>query len=107
MSSLPDRSRRAFVQRCMLGTAVTALALTRGASEARAADTPLLSAGDPAARKVKYVEDASKVKEAAGNKCSTCALYEGTSASKQGPCQIFPGKQVKADGWCSSWAPQM
>jgi len=27
--------------------------------------------------------------------------------SAQGPCQLFAGKQVKAAGWCSAWAPQM
>jgi hypothetical protein len=28
-------------------------------------------------------------------------------AQAQGPCQLFPGKQVKAAGWCTGWAPQM
>src|ERR1700761_3755230 len=101
MSSSPDRSRRAFVQRCLLGTALTGLALTGGEAEAAAADAPLVSPGDAAAKKVKYIEDASKSKEAAGNKCATCGFYQGPNNSKQGPCQIFPGKQVKADGWCS------
>ena len=27
--------------------------------------------------------------------------------SAQGPCQLFPGKLVKAAGWCTGWAPQM
>jgi High potential iron-sulfur protein len=108
MSHSSDRSRRAFVQRCLLGTAACAtLALAGGATESRAAEAPLVSPSDPAAKKVKYVEDASKAKEASGNKCSTCGLYQGANNSKQGPCQIFPGKQVKADGWCAEWAPQM
>src|SRR5439155_1441904 len=25
----------------------------------------------------------------------------------QGPCQLFPGRQVKAAGWCTAWAPQL
>lgn len=74
----------------------------------RAAEAALLSPDDPAARKVKYTEDASKAKGVpAGNTCANCALYQGSYSSKQGPCQIFPGKQVAAAGWCSSWAAQM
>lgn len=99
-------SRRRLVCQLVLGTTFASLALGRAAA-ARAADAPLLSPSDPAAKKVKYTEDASQLKEAAGNKCSSCALYQGSYTSKQGACQIFPGKDVKAAGWCSSWAPQM
>ncbi|MGH8131907.1 MAG: high-potential iron-sulfur protein [Steroidobacteraceae bacterium] len=63
---------------------------------------------DPQAKVVRYVEDASEAKGAtAGSSCANCGLYQGTSGSPQGPCQLFPGKDVKAKGWCTSWAPQM
>jgi hypothetical protein len=75
---------------------------------ARATDVPLL---DPAAREaqaLKYVEDARQAKEAqAGSNCASCGLYLGAAGAPRGPCQLFPGKDVKASGWCSSWAPQM
>ena len=106
MSAEDNRTRRRFVQKVLLGAALTPLALTR-LSTSQAADQPLLSPDDPAAVKVKYTEDATKEKSAKGNKCATCGLYEGTYNSAQGPCQIFPDKQVKAAGWCSSWAPQL
>lgn len=93
-------------RRFLLGATLAPLALTR-LETGRAADQPLLSADDPAATKVKYIEDASKEKSAKGNKCATCSLYEGAYNSAQGPCQIFPDKQVKAAGWCTSWAPQI
>jgi hypothetical protein len=105
MSAADNRTRRQFVQKLLLG-ALTPLALAR-LSTSRAADQPLLSPDDPAAVKVKYTEDAAKEKTAKGNKCSTCGLYEGAYNSAQGPCQIFPDKQVKAAGWCSAWAPQL
>ena len=106
MSSEKNQSRRKFVRKLMLGATLAPLAMAR-LSASRAADQPLLSPDDPAARKVRYVEDASKEKSADGNKCANCALYEGTYKSTQGPCQIFPDKQVKAAGWCSAWAPQI
>jgi hypothetical protein len=106
MASKENQSRRKFVRKLMLGATLAPLAVAR-LTASHAADQPLLSPDDPAAKKVKYVEDASKEKSAKGNKCSTCALYEGTYNSSQGPCQLFPDKQVKAAGWCSSWAPQM
>lgn len=95
-------TRRGF----LLGATLAPLALVR-LQTGRAADQPLLSPDDPAAAKVKYTEDASKEKSAKGNKCATCSLYEGPYNSTQGPCQIFPDKQVKAAGWCTSWAPQI
>lgn len=73
-----------------------------------AAAPPLLDASSPEAKAVKYVEDAGKASgAAAGSTCASCALYQGGEGSKRGGCQIFPGKDVKAAGWCSSWAPQL
>jgi hypothetical protein len=100
-------SRRQFVRKLVLGATLAPLAMVR-LTTGRAADLPLLSLDDPAARKVKYTEDATTEKSATkGNNCATCSLYEGTYGSTQGPCQLFPGKHVKAAGWCSSWAPQI
>jgi hypothetical protein len=106
MASDDKPSRRQFVGKLLLG-ALTPLAVSRP-TVSRAADLPLLSPDDPEARKVKYTENASTAKGATkDSNCGNCALYEGTYKSTQGPCQIFPGKHVKAAGWCSSWAPQI
>jgi hypothetical protein len=95
-------SRRRLLQRVAIG-------LTVAAGAARTAfAAPLLPVTAPEARAVKYAEDARQVKEAQpGSNCGNCALYQGANGSVQGPCQLFPGKDVKAAGWCSSWAPQM
>jgi hypothetical protein len=69
------------------------------------ADAPLISASDPTAAAVNYVEDVTKAKAAKpGSKCASCALYQGAANSAQGACALFGGKQVKAAGWCSAWA---
>lgn len=99
-------TRRRFVQKWVLGAALTPLALNRFEA-GKAADQPLLSPDDPAATKVRYTEDASKEKNAKDHTCATCGLYEGAYGSTQGPCQIFPDKLVKAAGWCTAWAPQL
>jgi hypothetical protein len=107
MGSDDSQSRRRFVRKLLLGAALVPLAAVRPTT-GHAADLPLLSPDDPDAKKVKYTEDATKVKSAVkGNNCANCALYEGTYQSAQGPCQLFPGKHVKAAGWCSSWTPQL
>ncbi len=99
-------SRRALLQRLALAASLAPLAAA-ALRPARAA-SPLLSISAPEAKAVRYVENAHEAKNAAtGSSCANCALYQGTSGSTQGPCQLFPGKDVKAAGWCSSWAAQM
>jgi hypothetical protein len=72
---------------------------------ARAADAPLISESDPTAKAVSYVEDVAKAKAAKpGSRCDNCTLYTGAANAPSGPCALFPGKQVKAAGWCSAWA---
>ena len=107
MAAEDNESRRQFVQKLLLGAALAPLATARPTTS-DAADLPLLSPDEPEATTVKYTEDASTAKGATkGNNCGNCALYEGTYQSAQGPCQIFPGKHVKAAGWCSAWTPQL
>jgi hypothetical protein len=98
-------ARRRLLQRLALGVPLIALGVK---PRARAAAAPLLDVTSPEAKAVKYVEDAVMASGATpGNNCASCALYQGADGAQQGPCQIFPGKDVKAAGWCSSWAPQM
>jgi hypothetical protein len=107
MSAPQSASRRRLLQKLALIVPLVALAARRTA-RADSAPQPLLDAGSASAKALKYV---ANVKDAAGasqgSSCANCALYQGASGSAQGPCQLFPGKDVKASGWCSSWAPQM
>ena len=102
-----DPIRRRMVAQLLAGAAIAPLALLL-CGQARAAELPLVDPSSPAARKLKYVSDASQMKATAkGNNCSSCGLYQGADGSKRGPCQLFPGRDVSARGWCSSWQPQM
>jgi High potential iron-sulfur protein len=104
MSCANALSRRLFLQGLSLAVSLAPLA----AGAARASNAALLAVDSPEAKAVQYTEDAKGAKGAApGSTCATCALYQGSYGSSQGPCQIFPGKEVKAGGWCSSWAAQM
>lgn len=102
-----NTSRRVLLKKLACGITLIPL-LDLGIERVFADDLPLLKVDDPAAKALKYVEDASKSSAASpGNNCENCMLYQGAIGSTQGPCSVFPGKQVKAKGWCSSWAPQM
>jgi High potential iron-sulfur protein len=103
---MTSRARRRLLRRLALAIPVALLFTPRPRGASAAA--PLLDAASPEAKAVRYVEDASKASgAAAGSSCASCALYQGGAGSKQGACQIFPGKEVMAAGWCSSWAPQL
>ncbi len=106
MSDVRSPGRRRLLQRLLLGVPLAALGMKPPARAAAAA--PLLDAASPEAKAVKYVEDAASASGATpGSSCANCALYQGAEGSKQGPCQLFSGKEVRAAGWCASWAPQM
>lgn len=101
-------SRRRLLKRLALGVSlVPVAAVTVRGVRAAEADLPLLSVGAADAKAVRYTENAKTAKDAGDNTCANCGLYQGANGSAQGPCQIFPGKAVKAAGWCSSWAGQI
>jgi High potential iron-sulfur protein len=65
---------------------------------------------DPQAAALGYVADAKRVdvkkypKYAAGQVCTSCALFQGKATDQAGGCPLFAGKQVAGPGWCSAWA---
>jgi High potential iron-sulfur protein len=104
----PPLSRRRLLQRLALGLSLAPLAAGVVRAAPAAAAAPPLQVSSPEAKAVNYVENAKQAKGATpGSTCANCGLYQGANGSTQGPCQLFPGKSVKAAGWCSSWAPQM
>lgn len=107
MKQVINHSRRHVLKRAALGALLLPLAAL-GARAAFAADTPLVTEDDPTAKALKYVTDASKgVGAKPGSKCANCNFYQGAAGSAQGPCQLFPGKAVKAAGWCASWTAKV
>lgn len=108
MSNEQDtESRRRFLK-VAAGTTVAAVVMGGLPRLARAADLPPVSESDPTAKALGYVEDDTKstnAKHKAGDKCAKCQFYSG-GATGRGPCQLFPGKSVNANGWCVSYTPK-
>lgn len=102
-------ARRKFIQ---LSAAAAAGCFMQTSRDAKAEDAPKLALDDPMAQAMKYVHDASTVdpatrtNPAAEQNCANCALIQGNDGDEWRPCQIFPGKLVAANGWCSVWAPK-
>ncbi len=102
-------ARRKFIQ---LSAAAAAGYFVQAPREVRAGDLPHLATDDPMAVAMKYTHDASSVDPATRNNpaaeqnCANCALVQGNDGDEWRPCQIFPGKAVAANGWCSVWAPK-
>ena len=102
-------ARRKFIQ---LSAVAAAGYLVNPGREAVAQDLPHLTADDAMAGAMKYTDDASTVdagsrtNPAADQTCANCALIQGNDGDAWRPCQIFPGKAVNANGWCSVWAPK-
>ena len=102
-------SRRALVKSGLIaGALVPAIGLMGRPAHADAL-TPL-DPSDPTAKSLGFVTDSSKVEPAgnptykAGQKCGTCAQYQGKPGSATAGCNIFVGHTVPANGWCRVWA---
>lgn len=103
----PKISRRYALRAAALGVvAVGAAAESAWAAAAAAKALPVLKPADPAAKALGYIEDATKVDAKAnpmykkGQNCANCFQWDEKTAMPQGKCKIFPGKLVKAGGWC-------
>ena len=102
-------ARRQFLK---LSAAAAAGALVVPAHRARAEDLPHVSEDDPMAKGLKYTHDASTVdpstrtNPAPEQNCANCQLIKGEDGQEWRPCQLFPGKAVNANGWCSAWVPK-
>jgi hypothetical protein len=102
-------TRRSIVKSGLIaGALVPAFGLI--ANTAGAAALPALDPNDPTAKALGFVNDASKVDASSnptfksGQKCSTCAQYQGKASDPTAACNIFVGHSVPAAGWCKVWA---
>ena len=98
------RNRRTFI----LHAAGLCAALATGG---RALAAPsLVDENDATARSLGYRAKARAVdtgkfpKYQAGQRCANCRFYTGAAGDSAGPCPMFPGKSVAADGWCNVYA---
>jgi hypothetical protein len=103
-------SRRSIVEIGLIaGTLLPAVGLL-SRNAAAAAALPPLDPNDPTAKALGFANDATKVDSKThptfktGQKCSTCAQYQGKEGDATAACTIFAGKSVPAGGWCQVWA---
>lgn len=79
-------------------------------SAAPTAAGAMVSPTEPQAAALGYVAMSSQADQAKypahskSQNCAGCALYTGAAGAAAGPCSIFGGRQVSAQGWCSAWA---
>ncbi len=98
-------SRRRLLQGALAGFA----AVPAATFIARSARGESLAESDPTAKSLGYVTDAKQVDPKSnpnykpGQVCANCMQYTGKAGAAEGPCNIFPGKTVKAQGWCKVW----
>ena len=100
------KNRRKFLKKAgILFTGLPTIQLIGWSKFAGAEEMPKVSEDDPVAVSLKYVHDASKADGRSNSEalCSNCQFYTGEADSEWGPCTIFPGKVVNANGWCSAW----
>lgn len=101
-------NRRAVLKSALAGlAALPALAAVERAAAQGA--PPRLDEKDAAAVALGYVHDATKVDPARnptykkGQNCANCLQIQGKDGEAWRGCNLFPGKQVAAAGWCRVW----
>ena len=100
-----DKDRRKALKIALTGIAVVPLSGLLLNSRADAGDLPPVAEDDPAAKGLGYVHDATKSdnpKRKPDQFCKNCNLIRSDSGEWRA-CQIFPGKGVNENGWCSAW----
>jgi hypothetical protein len=101
------QARRRFLKLATAGMAAAPFAGMLVMRRARSQEK--VSEDDELAQQLGYKEDASEVDPAEwpdyveGHVCANCQLYEGEEGEDWGPCQIFGGQLVAAEGWCQAW----
>jgi len=107
-----DTGRRRFIKLSLAGLAAAPLSNLLFSESVSAQDAPKVDVNDPTAVQLGYVHDSTQVdaskypQHTAEQFCHNCQLYTGQTGEEWGPCAIFGGKLVNANGWCSAWVPK-
>ena len=106
-----SKLRRTALIRGALGLATfVTVAMPWARARSQAGDPPeeaKLSENDPLAQQLMYVHEATRTRaDARGENefCHNCRYFRCESDCSWGPCDLFPGKVVNAQGWCNVWA---
>jgi hypothetical protein len=97
-------SRRSLLRRAALGLLGLGGAALLPHARSHAQDANRVSEDDPVAKSMSYVHDATKAQRASANDfCWNCRYFKGDQSTEWARCDLFPGKEVKAAGWCKVW----
>ena len=95
---MTDIKRRKFVT--MVGASATVIPL--GALVASLPSYAQDAEVDPESAQAQALQYAV-VSDVEGQNCANCTLYTGAEGEELGPCPLFPGMAVHAEGHCSAW----
>ena len=99
---MTDIKRRKFVSLMGMGVAVVPVSALVASLPSRADDAPAVDPASAQAQALQYVA----VSTVEGQNCANCTLYTGAEGDAMGPCPLFPGSAVAAEGWCSAYVPK-
>lgn len=97
---MTDKKRRQFVTFMGAATVAVPVAAVMTSLPSQAADMEMVDETSAAAMNWEY----KAVSAVAEQHCNNCALYQGEASAAGGPCPLFPGTNVHAEGWCKAWA---
>ncbi|MEK8032777.1 high-potential iron-sulfur protein [Ideonella sp. DXS29W] len=86
-----------------------AAACSAGLAAAVPARAARVDESDEAATALGYRHDASQVdtkkypQYAVGQRCASCAFWQGASGDEWSGCSMFGRKHIAAGGWCIAW----
>jgi High potential iron-sulfur protein len=100
-------SRRQLMMKVLAaGTLLPALNLLPQTSQG--ADLKPLDSKDSAASALGFVAQSATASAnplyKKGQHCASCLHFLGKQADATGGCDIYAGRSVPADGWCSAWS---
>lgn len=106
-SKTTSLDRRRFLRGAVTGVIAAPIAGLLGSRSADAAELSKLDPNNAQAKALNYVHDAAEASAnpafQEGSNCANCVQWTGGD-SEWGGCNIFPGKAVAREGWCSAWA---
>ncbi len=104
---MPHGITRRHLMKRVLATTALLPALNHVAIGAQTGALPPLDTKDSAASALGFVTDNNSASSnplyKKGQHCASCAHYLGTPSDASAGCNIYPGKSVPANGWCSAW----
>jgi High potential iron-sulfur protein len=104
---MPHETTRRHLLQTALATSALLSALDTVAFGAQSGALAPLDTKDSAASALGFVTENSSAGSnplyKKGQHCASCAHYQGTPSDATAGCNIYPGRSVPANGWCSAW----